>query len=408
MTATAQPIKVLYCEALAPGPGGSRISLCNLIRGLEGSVRAYVVGGFPQEVLDRIPADTVVLPTPAAWPGQRRFALGRVQKTASWWTYTLGLACWLARVVRKNDIDLVHANNEVSSNAPAVLAAMLARRPCVAHLRGNERPRRETRWLFGHVSHYVAISDVVCRYYADKGVLDGRAVTVVYNGLDVSPLAERAEQVARARTGPPTVAMFSRMIPFKGHEYFIRAAAEAARSRPDVRFLIHGPIPEPHSPERPYYDKMAALVDELGLADRVRFPGPYEDVAEVMGATDVAVACSPYNNFERILFESMACGLPLVAFDCGGIREVGVSERNVLLVPNKDPAALAGGMLRLLADQPLRDQLAHEGRRTARERFDYRTNAQQVLAIYRDLLTRGGRGLGPPARTEPASHSAAG
>ena len=71
-------------------------------------------------------------------------------------------------------------------------------------------------------------------------------------------------------------------------------------------------------------------------------------------------------------------------------------------------AALAGGMLRLLADQPLRDQLAHEGRRTARERFDYRTNAQQVLAIYRDLLTRGGRGLGPPARTEPASHSAAG
>jgi glycosyltransferase involved in cell wall biosynthesis len=336
-----------------------------------------------------MPPSTVVLPTPPVWRDDLPPVLGRLRKTASWWVYTLRLAFRLARAIRRYRIDLVHTNNTIQSNAPGVLAAMLARRPCVQHLRGQMRPRWETRWLFAHVNHYVAISDVVRRYYADRGLLDGRATTIVYNGLDVAAVADRAEQVAHGKTGPPTVAMFSRMIEFKGLEYFIRAAADVLRQRPDVRFHIHGPIPEPGSPDRPYYDKMSGLVEGLGLGGHLVFAGPYEDVAEVMGNADVAVACSPFDNFGRILFEAMACGLPLVAFDSGGIREVGVHEENLLLVPNRDPSALAAGMLRLLSEPALRERLVQEGRRTARELFDYRSNAGQVLGIYRDLLARG-------------------
>lgn len=381
-----RPIQVLYYEQPEPGRGGSRVSLCNLIRGLSDRVVAYVMGPLPEEIRRSLPPSTVLLRPPRIWPPRTPSRFGRVGKTVRWWCYFLGTAARLAAIILRRRIDVVHANNHVHSNAPAVLAARLTGRPCVCHLRGTQRPRLETRWLFRYVDRFVAISAHVRDHYARLGLLGGRPTAIIYNGIDVEALAQRLAERPASHEGAFEAGLFARMVEFKGHRYFLEVAREAVPLAPGIRFVIHGPIPGPGDPERAYYDSVCESMKAMGLDGCVRFQGPFADVAEVMRRTDAALGCSPYDNFGRVLFESMACGVPFVAFDSGGTREVAVAGRNALLVPNRDTAAMAEAVVRLFRDDALRDQLVREGRETAARLFDYRANAQQVWQVYESLI----------------------
>jgi len=381
-----RPIQVLYYEQPEPGRGGSRVSLGNLVRGLGDRVVAHIVGPLTEEVRHRLPPTAHVLPAPRIWPPRKPARFGRLGKTVRWWAYFLGTAARLSAIILRRRIDVVHANNHVHSNAPAVLAAWLTGRPCVCHLRGTQRPRRETRWLFRYVDRFIAISAHVRDHYARLGLLGGRPTDIIYNGIDVKALGRRLAERSPSHDGPFEVGLFARMVEFKGHRYFLEVAREAVRLAPGIRFVIHGPVPGPGDPERAYYDGVRASMKAMGLDGCVRFQGPYADVAEVMGRTDVVLGCSPYDNFGRILFEAMACGVPFVAFDSGGTREVAIPGRNTLLVPNRDTAAMAEALVRLTQDDALRDRLVREGKQTAARLFDYRANALEVWRIYKSLL----------------------
>jgi glycosyltransferase involved in cell wall biosynthesis len=382
-------INVLYYEQLEKGPGGSRVSLLNLIRGLGEHVQTFVVGNFPPDALSELLARSRILPPSRLWPPPAKSLFGRFGKTARWICYFLCTGLRLAAAIRRLHIDVVHGNNDVNSNAPAILAAMLTRRPYVGHLRGTLRPWWETRWLFNHVDHYIAITDDVKKYYEKQGLLDGKPVSVIFNGVDVDRLAQQAAAAARQKTdAAPRVAMFGRMDEFKGHEYFLRAAAELLRENTKIEFVVNGPVPGPGDSAFPYYRRLCEIMESLGIGRRVRFAGPYTDVAEVMGQTDVCVACSPHSNLGRILIEAMACGVPLVAFDCGGMHEAAAPEQNCLMAPNRDHVALAQAIARAASDGEIRERLIAQGRRTAARLFDFRANAQNILRIYEGLVAQ--------------------
>lgn len=386
-------INVLFHEQPSKGFGGSKVSLLNLVNGLVDEVRPFVVGNFPAEILRSFPAGACHLPMPSGlWPAPPNPLFGRYSKTARWLYHFVSTGLRLAAAIRHNRIDIVHANNNVNSNAAAIFAARLTGRPCVCHLRGTQRTHWETKRLFGAVDHYVAIAGSVRDFYAQKGLLDGKPVSVIFNGVNVEQLAQRVTTVACRRTrGAPRVAMFGRPIEFKGHEYFIRAAAEVTRSHPEIEFVVNGPVPTADQTDFPYFQQLSATIKALDMAGRISFAGPYCDVAETMGQADVAVCCSPYRNFERILFEAMACGVPVVAFDSGGVREVAIPDENCLLVPNRDHVLLAREIIRAILDQPLREKLTANGRACAQRLFDFRANAQEVLRIYEGLIAEHGR-----------------
>ena len=380
------PISVLYYEHPGPGLGGSRRSLLNMIRGMGDSVRAYIVGQLPEEVVRALPKTSLVLPSSRLWPPDGRVPFGRVGKTILWVCYMGVTVVRLLFIIWRDGIDVVHANNDVTSNAPAIIAAKLTRRPCVCHLRGTELPWRETRWLFKHVDRYIAISRYVRDYYAGLGLLTRKRVSVIYNGVDVRALREQTARPSRDPNRPFRIAMIGRMIEYKGHAYFLDAAAEVLRSRKDVEFVVYGPIPEEGDEDYPYYKEMCRKRDELDLGEAFSFAGVYTDVAEAMSNLNVILCCSPVNNFERVLFEAMACGVPVVAFDAGGIREVARPGENCILVPNRNATAMAEATLSLIEDPALRDRLVSGGRATAEKLFDHRANAEKVLIIYKGLL----------------------
>jgi len=207
---------------------------------------------------------------------------------------------------------------------------------------------------------------------------------VIYNSVDVRGLARRSADrlpCPRFRAG-----WLGRLAWDKGMENFLRVAREVRRRAADVEFSVHGPVPEPGDAGRPYYDTLTALAGELGVEDAVRFAGGYEDVAEVMPRLDVVLCTSSSDNFSRIIYEAMACGVPVVAFDVGGTSEVVRSGVNGLLAAKDDAGAMAEAVLRLRHDAALREGIIRAGRDTASRLFDAGRNARAVLDVYREVL----------------------
>jgi len=155
---------------------------------------------------------------------------------------------------------------------------------------------------------------------------------------------------------------------------------QALAQLPGVRALIVG---EALFGEQAYAERLYALAQELGVADRVAFLGFRRDVPLLMAACDIVVhtATAP-EPFGRMIVEAQLAGRPIVASRDGGVVELIADGQTGVLVPPGDPAALAAAVGTLLADPGHAAHLAEQGRRAARARF----SRERMLADFDAVL----------------------
>jgi glycosyltransferase involved in cell wall biosynthesis len=132
-------------------------------------------------------------------------------------------------------------------------------------------------------------------------------------------------------------------------------------------------------------------LSSLGLGGRVRVLGERQDVRTLLADSDVFVLSSRSEGLPVSVLEAMAAGLPVVASDVGGLRELVVEGETGLLVPPADPEALAAALQGLLADRALRRRLGAAGRARAEARFDLAPFRRAHLEVYRRELAEIGR-----------------
>ena len=146
----------------------------------------------------------------------------------------------------------------------------------------------------------------------------------------------------------PTLAFAGRLGPQKA----LGVALEALAALPDVTLLVAG-----DGPDR---DALEQRARELGIDGRARFLGsvPRDGVLRLFRAADASVLSSSWENLPHTVLEALAVGSPVIATAVGGVPEVVHDEENGLLVPPRDPDALAGAIRRFFADEELRARLA--------------------------------------------------
>ena len=166
----------------------------------------------------------------------------------------------------------------------------------------------------------------------------------------------------------------------KGVDVLLEALAKLAPHEP-ARLWVAGDGPERAALE-------AAAV-RLGIADRVHFLGPRDDVADWLEACDVFVLPSRAEGLGVAALEAMARGRPVVASAVGGLAETVVHERTGWLVPPEDPDALAAGLEALLADPALAQRLGAAGARRVADAFGAETMVSSYEALYREILAEG-------------------
>jgi glycosyltransferase involved in cell wall biosynthesis len=160
------------------------------------------------------------------------------------------------------------------------------------------------------------------------------------------------------------VVCVGRMDPSKGHDVLLRAVAVASREIPDLELELVG-----DGPWRARYERAAA---ELGIAGRARFAGgvAYPEVPGRLAVAAVSVVPSRAEAFGNVNVETMGVATPLVASNVGGIAEIVTDGVDGFLVPPGDHGALAGRLVQLLRDPPLRRRLGEAGRQTFLRRFE--------------------------------------
>jgi glycosyltransferase involved in cell wall biosynthesis len=287
-------------------------------------------------------------------------------------------------------IDLVHTH-DTRGGLLGRMAARAARIPAVhtVHTPSFFLPesrltvelyRMMERWLIRSASDKVIfVSPTVRQIYLDGRLIEPDKARLVPNGLEPEWYAP-VQHILR-EGGDVRFLYVGRLAREKGignlAEAFGKAAARVSWARLEV--AGDGPFREEliRSAETGGWRKQ---LDLLGLQVRGR-------VRETMRTADVFILPSDFESFSYTLLEAMACGLPCIATDAGGNRDLVEPERTGLLVPRRDPQRLADAMVRLADNGPLRIAMGREGAVRARE-YTLERMIDGTRSVYRDILSR--------------------
>jgi glycosyltransferase involved in cell wall biosynthesis len=169
----------------------------------------------------------------------------------------------------------------------------------------------------------------------------------------------------------------ARLCDVKGQRELIRALAEI----PDARLVLAGRDLEQGGAFQAELEREA---DRAGVRERVEI-GFHDDVAALLARLDVVALPSWTEGLPMVLLEAMAAGRPVVATPVGGTPELVVDGETGLLVPPRDPEALAAALRRVLDDRELADRLGEAGRRRVSERFSLEAMTRRVLELYDEV-----------------------
>ncbi|GAB6177377.1 glycosyltransferase [Desulfobaculum senezii] len=303
------------------------------------------------------------------------------------------------RILRAGDYHVVHTHNS-KAGFIGRLAAHLARVPVIVHtVHGfafHDREPAWRRWLFRLLERRAArwchemifISRPLEAWARREGVLrPGASHHIIYSGIELErfrPVSPRRKRRLRRECGVPpdalVVGMISKLWPGKGHEVLLEAFAALRTRLPGARLLLVG--------EGETRERLEHLARVLGLRHCVVFAGFMQDVRAGIGACDVTVLPSFFEGMGRVLLESMAMGVPVVASDVGGIPDIVDHRVTGLLVPPADAGELARALHFVLRDGERRAVLGRAGRLSVQARHGADAMAQQIEQVYAQSLQR--------------------
>ena len=301
--------------------------------------------------------------------------------------YLLALSNKMAEVARTERLDLVHVHYAIPHAASAFLAREMLGDAfkVVTTLHGTDITLVGSDPSFaGVVSFCINRSDGVTAVSASlrQETLDTFAVTkkiaVIRNFVDVTEFSPHDSRELRglwARPGERILMHLSNFRPVKGADRVAKVFAAVARQVPS-RLVLVGDGPD--------IDVVRRVARAEGVADRLIFLGSQDRVAPVLAAADLFLLPSSKESFGLAALEAMACGVPVVASDVGGIPELVENGQTGFLFPPDDIQGMARAAALILSDEGLQRRMGEEARRVAEDRFA----TSKVVPAYEEFYRR--------------------
>lgn len=316
---------------------------------------------------------------------------GGYNSTAARWLKALQLARAFFRLwslARRTRPDILHAYLPLTNLMGAVAGRMSGINLIITSRRALATHQSRHPWwkpfdrLANWLSHQVIVNS---RAVADDTVardrIDPTKLLIIPNGLDAARF-DRAtakrhtmRQTLGLESGAIGVVVVGNLLPYKGHADLLRALPDIVHAEPTARFFLVGE-------DRGIGTSLMRLAEELGVSQHVVFLGRQEDVAEILAAMDVFVLTSHEEGFSNALLEAMASGLAVVATDVGGNREALEEDNLGILVPSRNPVALATAIKHLLAEGETRLHLGCRAQQCVRSKYTVAAMVDAHVALY--------------------------
>ena len=310
--------------------------------------------------------------------------------------YLLALANRLVQVARAHRLDIIHAHYAIPHAAAAylarqILAGAAGTAPTVPRtittlhgtdvtILGSDPSYRETVAFCIDQSDAVTAVSASLRDDTRREMPVKSDIVVIPNFLDCHFHRRVPEPALRARFCPSDeklVIHISNLRPVKQVEAVVRVFARI-REHVASRLLIVG--------EGPELGRAEQLIDELGVAAQVELIGEAQDVVGLLSVSDLFLLPSLQESFGLSALEAMACGVPVVASNVGGLPEVVIDGVTGFLHPPDQVERMAESAVRILSDPALHARMAGEGVRLAVERFSANRIVPQYEALYERTL----------------------
>jgi glycosyltransferase involved in cell wall biosynthesis len=384
--------------------GGGEIALLELLRNLDRSRIEPVVVLFAEGPLAALLRETAEvhilrLSTEVLKANKDRLGLRSLLRGSA---VLAGLAFVfrLQRLLLSLRPEIVYTNS-LKADLLGGVAGRLAGVPVIWHVRDRIAPEYLPRKVVGLVRllarvvphAIVANSAATLSTLKLDGTWSGTArARVIHDGVDP---AKYTPGPIRETGGPLTVGLIGRISPWKGQDVFLQAVRLLHRAQrwpqEGVRFEIIGAAT---FGEVEFERRVRRMQMEAGLAEIVQFTGFEADIVQRLGRLDVVVHASTIPEpFGQVIIEGMAAGRPVIATDGGGVPEIVADGVTGILVPSRDPQALANAMAQLLGDAALRARMGDAGRAQIERRFTIRRTAEAVENMCKDVLPTSGQTL---------------
>jgi len=292
--------------------------------------------------------------------------------------------CW---AIHKYQIKIIHMNSYHPGNY-CRLAAFFMRVPIIIdHWHGFNRFTLKRRMLCRLFNHFTdlsfVVSELVGKYVQQQCRTDPANIKILYNGVDPAlyqdkSVAAKVRQELGLDPDRPVVGLVARLDHrAKGHLELLQALS-LLKDRHTVHALIVG------GGRR--QEEMQRLAASLGLGEVVHFLGNRRDVPDLLAAMDIFVLPSHNEGVSLAVLEAMAAGLPVIVSEVGGLPEIVRHEETGLLIPPKDPEALAQSLALVLEDPDLARRLGQKAREHVLEKYSLERMAQVVNETYDELV----------------------
>jgi glycosyltransferase involved in cell wall biosynthesis len=317
------------------------------------------------------------------------------------WTDGRHLA-FLYRFLRKNPCDLIHTHSSKAGvlGRVASLAAGAAPRVHTPHtfafsFAGEFSPLKRRlyltieRWLGRRTHRLVNVSESEHREAIDLGIAPPDRMVVVENGINPWPYrwAEPPEPGAclfGEGKRAPRLGTVGLLNAAKGHDVLLSAFARLLDRFPDAGLAIVG--------EGELRGSLEGRIADLGLKDRARLVGYRREVPSLLKELDLFVLPSRWEGMPYVLMEAMAAGVPVVATDVNGSRDIVVHGETGLIVPPGDVDALAAACALVLDDPQKHAAMVRAGLRRVMGRYTVEKMLDGIEAVYQGAVEEAGRG----------------
>lgn len=288
---------------------------------------------------------------------------------------------WLLATQR---YDVVHCHLLWANLFAKPLAALCGRRIRINHDHCNDKLSLPTflraldRKINALSTHIIAVSESTRTHWIKREHIAPQRVTTIHNGIDVKVTRPRPEQRAagRAKFGLGenrfVIGGLGRLAFQKNFALFLDVAAAITARHPQAEFVIAGTGPEASA--------LHAQAKNLGVT--VKFTGYLADPTELWPALDCFMLTSRYEGLPMTILEAMASGVPIIASDLDGMREILRDGVNARLVSPNETGAFVSAANELIVQPSLARQLAENALTTVRTHYSAETMTREVEKIY--------------------------
>lgn len=289
----------------------------------------------------------------------------------------------LRKLIKKTQPDIIHTHLFQARFYTTIAYQFSRRSVLITHKHNNVNLKKHNVFILLEMlsiifnKKVIAISQSVKDSLKKFELVPEKKIFVLTNGIDYQKYNKSAISKHFSNNRPLTIGTVCRLEWQKGLSYLLLAMNIILAKFPQTRLEIVG--------DGSLLGELQHLSKKLGISNSVFFFGKFAEVIPFYNRMDIFVLPSLYEGFGIVLLEAMASGVPIVATNVDGIKEVVIDGVSGILVPPKNPRAIADAILKIIENPQLANQLVDEGLKRSKS-FDIKEHIMKLDDLYANLL----------------------